>query len=62
MTCPYINTLERECGREMTIGGYCDTHFVCVQLDHLPFDMTITVPLSVRPTIDRILSRLETLT
>lgn len=28
MTCPYINTLERECGREATHDGFCGLHSV----------------------------------
>lgn len=33
MTCRYINSLDRECGREATSGEHCDLHAVLSQLD-----------------------------
>lgn len=35
MTCPYINTLERECGREATHDGFCDLHRALSLIDSL---------------------------
>lgn len=61
MTCKYVTSLDRECGREATTGEHCDFHAVLAQLDDFDFhDPTpITVPASVRPLVDRILSDVQ---
>ena len=47
--CPYVTSLDRECGRPATGGLYCDFHAVLAQLD--AFD-----PCNpVWPLVDRIL-------
>lgn len=56
--CAYVTSLDRECGREATTGPHCDLHAVLAQLDDFDFHdpAPITVPASVRPMVDRILS------
>lgn len=61
MTCVYVTSLDRECGREATSGEHCDFHAVLAQLDDFDFrDPTpIVVPPSARPLVDRILSDVQ---
>jgi len=33
VTCGYLTSLDRECGREATNGEHCDLHAVLAQLD-----------------------------
>lgn len=59
--CPYVTSLDKPCGRSPERLGeqHCDLHSVIVQLEALDFDsddLTIVVPESVRPLVDRILS------
>ena len=59
--CTYVTSLDRECGREATTGQHCDFHAVLAQLDDFDFHdpAPITVPASVRPVVDRILSDVQ---
>jgi hypothetical protein len=60
VTCKYVTSLDRECGRPATQPGpHCDFHSVLAQLeaiDHRQDETVITVPASQRPMVDRILS------
>lgn len=60
-TCKYVTSLDRECGREATTGEHCDFHSVLDQLDafRVHDETVLTVPESVRPMVDRILSDVQ---
>jgi hypothetical protein len=61
MTCAYLTSLGRECGREATSGQHCDFHAVLAEFDAYARDErdVIIVLESARPLVDRILSDVQ---
>lgn len=59
MTCAYINSLDRECGRE-SASGFCEFHAALDQLDHMFLHELQYSTWSSTPVLDRIRTRLHT--
>lgn len=59
MTCPYITSLDRECGRE-SASGFCEFHAYLDQLDHLYLEDLLDATWSSTPVLDRVRTRLHT--
>lgn len=59
MTCPYITSLDRECGRE-SASGFCEFHGYLEQLDHLYLEDLLDATWSSTPVLDRVRTRLHT--
>lgn len=57
MTCRYITTLDRPCGRTCT-GGLCDFHHTLSQLDSVPLEYVGLFAWTNHPILERVRLRL----
>lgn len=59
MTCPYITTLERACGRASVQGEFCQFHGWLHQLDNMTLEDLAETTWSDIPELNKIRLRLH---